>query len=269
MEQRRFGDSDLKCSALGFGTWELSTTDYGEIDVKEAQRAAQEAIDHGITLFDTAEVYGPYHSEELLGKALGSRRSEVVLVTKVGFTYDGNRFSATNSSFDHILTRAEGCLRRLGTDWIDLLLIHWPDHDTPYGEPIAALEKLKQDGKIRHYGVSNFSPAMMDVCESVGHLTASQVGYNLFDRRMERAVLPYTQAHGIGFMAYGTLCYGLLTGTFTESTTFLDWDWRSSGRAFGLPLFRREPFLKELRVVGRLKEIAARHGRSVAQLAIA
>ena len=174
MEQRRFGDSDLKCSALGFGTWELSTTDYGEIDVKEAQRAVQEAIDHGITLFDTAEAYGPYHSEELLGKALGSRRSEVVLVTKVGFTYDGNRISGTNSSLDYVLTRAEGCLRRIGTDWIDLLLIHWADHDTPYGEPIAALEKLKQDGKIRHYGVSNFSSAMMDACESGGHLTPTR-----------------------------------------------------------------------------------------------
>ena len=81
----------------------------------------------------------------------------------------------------------------------------------PYAEPIAALEKLKQDGKIRRYGVSNFSPAMMEVCEGAGHLTANQVGYNLFDRRMERAVLPYTQAHGIGFMAHGTLCYGLLT----------------------------------------------------------
>ena len=249
MEQRRFGDSDLVCSALGFGTWELSTTDYGKIDVKEAQRAAQEAIDHGITLFDTAEAYGPYLSEELLGKALASRRSEVVLVTKVGFAYEGNRFTVTDSSFDNVVTRAEGCLRRLGTDWIDLLLIHWPDHDIPYAEPIAALEKLKQDGKIRHYGVSNFSPAMMEVCESAGHLTANQVGYNLFDRRMERAVLPYAKAHGIGFMAYGTLCYGLLTGAFTESTTFLDWDWRSGGRAFGLPLFRREQFLKELRVV--------------------
>ena len=269
MEQRRFGDSDLTCSALGFGTWELSTTDYGKIDVKEAQRAAQEAIDHGITLFDTAEAYGPYHSEELLGKALGSRRSEVVLVTKVGFAYEDNRLAATDSSFDNVVTRTEGCLRRLGSDWIDLLLIHWPDHDTPYGEPIAALQKLKQDGKIRHYGVSNFSPAVMEVCEGVGHLAANQVGYNLFDRRMERTVLPYTQAHGIGFMAYGTLCYGLLTGAFTESTTFLDWDWRSSGRAFGLPLFQREQFLKELRVVERLKEIAARHGRSVAQLAIA
>ena len=269
MELRRFGDSNLECSALGFGTWELSTTQYGEIDAKEAQRAAQEAIDHGITLFDTAEAYGPYHSEELLGKALGRRRREVVLVTKVGLTYDDDAFTGKCSSFDYVLARTEGCLRRLDTDWIDLLLIHWPDHNTPYGEPVAALEKLKQDGKIRHYGVSNFSPAMLDVCASAGHITANQVGYNLFDRRVEKAVLPFTQSHGIGFMAYGTLGFGLLTGTFTESTKFLDWDWRSNGKAFGLPLFERDSFVKELRVVERLKEIAARHGKSVAQLAIA
>ena len=268
MEQRSFGDSGLTCSALGFGTWELSTTDYGEIDAAEAQRAAQEAIDHGITLFDTAESYGPRISEELLGKALGARRKEIVLVTKVGFKYDGNRLVNQCSSFDHVVTAAEGCLKRLGTDWVDLLLIHWPDHITPYGEPIAALEKLKQDGKIRHYGVSNFSPAMMDVCESAGHLAANQVGYHLFDRRVERAVLPYTRSHGIGFMAYGTLGFGLLTGAFNESTTFVDWDWRSKGYAFGLPLFQREQFLKQLRVVDRLRPIAARHGKSVAQLAI-
>ena len=268
MEQRRFGDSDLACSALGFGTWELSTNQYGEIDVGEAQRAAQEAIDHGITLFDTAEAYGPYHSEELLAKALGARRKDVVLVTKVGFKYDGDRVSQC-SSFDYVVSRTEGCLQRLGTDWVDLMLIHWPDHNTPYGEPIEALEKLKKDGKIRHYGVSNFSPAMMDVCEGVGHLAANQVGYHLFDRRVERAVLPYTQARGIGFMAYGTLGFGLLTGAFTESTEFVDWDWRSKGMAFGLPLFQRKRFLQELRVVDRLKGIAERHGKSVAQLAIA
>ena len=110
---------------------------------------------------------------------------------------------------------------------------------------------------------------MMDVCESAGHLATNQVGYHLFDRRVERAVLPYTQAHGIGFMAYGTLGFGLLTGAFTESTTFVDWDWRSSGSAFGLPLFEREQFLKELRVVDRLGAIAARHRKSVALLAIA
>ena len=269
MENRKFGDTDLSCSAVGFGTWELSTTQYGQIDVGEASQAVSEAIDHGITLFDTAEVYGPFHSEELLGKALGDRRKEIVLVTKVGFDYDRSKIIGKRSTFDHIVRRTEGCLERLATDWIDLMLVHWPDHDTPYDEPIRALEKLKEAGKIRHYGVSNFSPAMMAVCEGAGHLTANQVGYNLFDRRMEKAVLPYCLDHRIGFMAYGTLAYGLLTGSFTAETTFVDWDWRSKGGAFGLPIFQRENFLKELSVVDRLAEIARRHDRSVAQLAIA
>ena len=270
MEHRNFGDTDLSCSVLGFGTWELSTTQYGEIDVQAASDAANAAIDRGITLFDTAEVYGPYHSEELLAKALGPRRKEIVLVTKVGFEYsDKNEIAGRNSHYGHIVAHAEGCLKRLNTDWIDLLLIHWPDHNTPYDEPIRALEALKMAGKIRAYGVSNFAPAMMEVCESVGHLAANQVGYNMFDRRMEHAVLPYCLEHKIGFMAYGTLAYGLLTGAFSPETTFVDWDWRSKGGAFGLPLFERENFLKELRVVERLKGFAARYDKTVAQLAIA
>ena len=270
METRTFGDSDLRCSAVGFGTWEMSTTQYGAIDVDDASRAVGEAIDRGITLFDTAEVYGPYHSEELLCRALGPRRKDVVLVSKVGFDIDGtDKVVGRSSRHAHIIARAEGCLHRLNTDWIDLLLIHWPDHNTPYDEPIRALEDLKAAGKIRHYGVSNFAPAMMDVCERAGHLTANQVGYHLFDRRVEQAVLPYCHEHGIGFMAYGTLGFGLLTGAFTPETTFVDWDWRSSGSAFGLPLFRREEFERELRVVARLKELAARYEKSVAQLAIA
>lgn len=270
MEQRRFGDSDLVCSALGFGTWEMSTTQYGHIDVGDASAAVSAAIDRGITLFDTAEVYGPYHSEEILARALGSRRKDIVLVTKVGFVYGAeDEIVGRNSEYDYIIARAEGCLRRLNTDWIDLLLIHWPDHDTPYDEPIRALEALRASGKIRHYGVSNFSPAMMDVCEQAGHLTANQVGYNLFDRRMEKALLNHCLECGVGFMAYGTLGFGLLTGAFTPETVFVDWDWRSSGRAFELPLFQRANFLKELRVVARLQELAARHGKSVAQLAIA
>ena len=270
MEQRRFGDSDLVCSVLGFGTWEMSTTEYGHIDVDEASAAVNAAIDRGITLIDTAEVYGPYHSEEILAKALGPRRKDIVLVTKVGFVYSAEgKNIGRRSEYDYIIERAEGCLRRLNTDWIDLLLIHWPDHETPYDEPIRALETLKASGKIRHYGVSNFAPAMMAACEQGGHIAANQVGYNLFDRRMEKAVLDYCVEHGIGFMAYGTLAYGLLTGAFTPETTFVDWDWRSSGVAFGLPLFRRDNFLKELRVVARLQELAARYEKSVAQLAIA
>ena len=159
--------------------------------------------------------------------------------------------------------------KRLDTDYIDLLLIHWPDHKTPHEETIGALEAMRAAGKIRHYGVSNYDVPMMAACEKFGHLAANQVGYHLFDRRMEAAVLPYCQENGIGYMAYGSLGFGLLTGAFTPDTTFLDWDWRSGGKAFGLPLFEGEHFQAELRVVEALKEFAADHGRSVAQLAIA
>ena len=270
MEQRQLGDSGLYTSALGFGTWEMSTTMYGHIDVKEASDAVSAAIDHGVTLFDTAEVYGPYHSEELLGKALGNKRNDIVLVSKVGFEYDDDgKNLGRNSKYDHVISRAEGCLERLGTDFLDLLLIHWPDHDTPFEEPIRALEKLKNDGKIRHYGVSNFTPAMMDECEGYGHMAANQVGYHMFDRRMESAVLPYCKDNNIGFMAYGTLGFGLLSGAFTPETAFGEGDWRSSGMAFRLPLFQPEEFEKEIKVVERLKQISARHDKSIAQMAIA
>ena len=276
MEHRKFGNTDLACSALGFGTWEMGTTQYGEIDIQDAVRAVQMAIDHGITLFDTAEVYGPFTSEELLAQGLGARRKDVVLVTKVGFMYHddpairGNAaIAGRNASAAHITKHTEGCLQRLNTDYIDLMLIHWPDHTTPHDETMGALEALKAAGKIRHYGVSNYTVPMMTECEKHGHLTANQVGYHLFDRRMEAEVLPYCRQQGIGFMAYGSLGFGLLTGALTPETSFVEWDWRSKGSAFGLPLFERENFLKELRVVERLKTLAAGYDKSVAQLALA
>ena len=276
MEHRNFGNTDLKCSVVGFGTWEMGATQYGAIDIAEAVRAVEMAVDHGITLFDTAEVYGPFTSEELLARGLGARRKDVVVVTKVGFAYRDDpeargraAVAGRDASPAHITAHAEDCLGRLDTDYIDLLLIHWPDHKTPHEDTIGALEALKQAGKIRHYGVSNYDVAMMRECERPGHLTANQVGYHLFDRRMEAEVLPFCGEAGIGFMAYGSLGFGLLTGAFTPETTFVDWDWRSGGKAFGLPLFEGETFLAELRVVEKLKAFAADHGRTVAQLAIA
>jgi aryl-alcohol dehydrogenase-like predicted oxidoreductase len=270
MEQRQFGDTDLWTSAIGFGTWALGTTQYGEIDVQEAGKALQQAIDAGITLVDTAEAYGPNFCEEILGKALGDRRQEVVLVTKVGFVVDeDNKITGRSSRPDHIIAHADGCLKRLNTDWIDLLLIHWPDVNTPFEESMRALEALQESGKIRHYGVSNYTVSMMEECEKYGHLTANQVGYNLLDRRVEKAVLPYCLENGIGFMAYGSLAFGLLAGAFDEETSFVDWDWRSRGNAFGLPLFERENMLKTIKAVNRLKTFAADHGHTVAQLALA
>ncbi len=271
MEQRRIGNTDLVTSVIGFGTWEMSTTMYGDIDVNEADRAVNLAIDHGITLFDTAEVYGPFHSEELLAKALGPRRRDIVLATKVGFGYDpeAGRVNGLDSTPENVIARTEGCLERLDTDVIDLMMIHWPDHDTALEETVGALEQLRRDGKIRYYGVSNFDVAMLEECQKYGSLAVNQVGYHLFDRRMEAEVLPWCQANDVGYMAYGSLGFGLLTGAFTPETTFAEHDWRRRGNAFDLPLFEREPFLAEIRVCNRLQELAADHGRSVAQLALA
>ena len=271
MERRRLGTTDLMTSPIGFGTWEMSTTMYGSIDVQEASRAVRSAIDHGINLFDTAEVYGPCHSEQILGKALGERRKEVILVTKVGMAYDAEERNpvGTNSRYEYLIERTEGCLRRLGTDVIDLMLIHWPDWRTPFDEPMRALAKLKQDGKIRHGGVSNFNVELLEHCRHITDIAVNQVGYHLFDQRMQKSVLPYCLAHHIGFMAYGTLGFGLLTGAFKPDHAFEDNDWRRGGSAFGLPLFRREHFARELRVGERLAALAARYGKSLAQLAIA
>ncbi len=276
MEERNFGGSELACSAIGFGTWEMGTTQYGDIDIAEAVRAVEMALDHGVTLFDTAEVYGPYTSEELLARGLGARRKDIALVTKVGFVYhdDPNlvgdaAVAGRDASAASITAHTEGCLQRLNTDYIDLMLIHWPDLKTPHEETVGALEAMKQAGKIRHYGVSNYDVPMMTECQLHGALTANQVGYHLFDRRPESAVLPYCGENGIGFMAYGSLGFGLLTGGLKPETEFVEHDWRSRGWAFGLPLFTRENYLKELRVTARLQELAAGYDKSVAQLALA
>ena len=186
MEQRTFGNIDLTCSAIGFGTWEMGTTQYGEIDIAEAVRAVHMAIDHGITLFDTAEVYGPYTSEELLARGLGKRRQDVIVVTKVGFKFQDDptvqgleAVVGRDASAAHITRRTEGCLKRLNTDYIDLMLIHWSDLKSPHDETMGALEALKAAGKIRHYGVSNYDVPMMQACQEHGRLAANQVGYNL------------------------------------------------------------------------------------------
>ncbi|PZC44389.1 MAG: putative oxidoreductase [Chloroflexi bacterium] len=278
MEQRTFGDTDLVTSAIGFGTWEMSTTMYGDLDVAEASKAVNMAIDAGITLMDTAEVYGPWHSERLLADALGSRRDEIVLVTKVGFRYEPEDPSADpvlsdnkgkDGTRDNIIKSAEGCLQRLKTDHIDLLLMHWPDHKTPIAETIGAFEELKQAGKIRHYGVSNYSVAMMEEANRHGKIATNQVGYHIYDQRMDADVLPWCGANNVGFMGYGTLGFGLLTGAFNAATTFPEGDWRAGGKMFELNQFQGDPLQNAIRATARLAQLADGYGKSVAQLAIA
>jgi aryl-alcohol dehydrogenase-like predicted oxidoreductase len=238
--------------------------------VKEAIYAVHAAIDAGVNLFDTAAVYGPYSSEELLAEALGPRRKDVVVVTKVGFDItDDRQVKGRDAGREIMLSQAEKCLQRLNTDYVDLLMLHWHDKKTPIPEIMRTLEDLKAAGKCRHIGICNFTPAMLAECEEHGHLSAVQVGYHMFDRRVEKGILPFCLERGIGFMSYGTLGFGLLTGAIRPGHQFGEYDWRARGKAFGVPLFEPENLEKESRVLDRLKVFAARYGKTVPQLAIA
>ena len=274
MEYRSFGSSDLRVSAIGFGGWPMGGTHvvggYGQTAEDEVIATVQRSLDLGITLFDTAYSYGLGYGEELLGRALGARRKDVVLVTKCGIYYnDATSKYDRDSRYQTVIGAAEASLRRLNTDHIDLFLIHWPDVATPFEEPMRAFSDLIAAGKIRYAGVSNFDSAQLGECLKTLHVATDQVGYNMFDRRREPDLFPYCLEHGVGVMAYGPLAHGLLTGTFTAQTAFDSKDWRAGGGIFGLPLMKGDNLLRNIEVVDRLKEVAAASGRSVAELAVA
>jgi aryl-alcohol dehydrogenase-like predicted oxidoreductase len=152
---------------------------------------------------------------------------------------------------------------------VDLYLIHWPDVTTPFAESMETLQEIVRAGKARYVGVSNFQAAQLQECRKRAPLIANQVGYNLFERRWEREVFPTCRELGIGVMAYGSLCHGLLTGAWTPGATFVDWDWRSRGNVFGQKLFEGENFARNLEVAERLKEVAREKGTTLPCLALA
>jgi len=271
VEKRPFGRTGLQVSAIGFGCWEIGGG-YGQIEETEFARAVGRALDLGINCFDTAEGYGLGASERALGKALGSRRRDAIIVTKFGIGYR-DKPNLRDASRARCMASIEKSLENLGTDCVDVYLIHWPDHVTPFEETMRALEDVVRQGKARFVGVSNFKRDEIEACMQVRRVDVGQYGWNLFDRRMQRDVLPYCRENGIGVMAYGSLAYGLLTGAFTENTDFGSDDWRARADKMGSiklfdTLFGPEFFRRNLRVVEDLKGLAARHGRSLPQLAL-
>jgi aryl-alcohol dehydrogenase-like predicted oxidoreductase len=266
MEYRPFGKTGLQVSAIGFGCWELGGS-YGHFDENEVIAAVQRAIDLGINCFDTAEAYGFGKSEELLAKALGPRRKDIILVTKFGIGHK-DREKGRDGRRSQALAAIERSLNFLKTDYIDIYLVHWPDVNTPFEETMLALEEIVQAGKVRFVGVSNFRLEQLQASMAARRVDVGQYGYHLFDRRMERDVFPYCLEHGIGMMAYGSLAHGLLTGAFTPQTTFEESDWRSKGGAFGLRPFAPENFATNLAVVEELKGLAARYNKTIADLAL-
>ena len=270
MQYRNFGNSDLLTSVIGFGGWPMGRGHYGAFDEGEVVRAIHAAIDSGITLFDTAAVYGWGEGERLLGKALDGKRDRVVLVSKGGLDWsEPGASSERNSSREHLTQGLEESLRNLNTDYLDLYLIHWPDESRPFAEPMEAFAGFQRDGKIRHGGVSNFSAEQLSESLETFPIVCDQVGYHLFDFRPESEIFPFCRERGIGVMAYGSLAHGLLTGTMTPDTTFEADDWRRTLTAFGQPLFQGDTFLENLLKVDDLTDLAADRGRSVAQLALA
>jgi aryl-alcohol dehydrogenase-like predicted oxidoreductase len=271
MEYRRFGKTDLKVSAIGFGCWEIGGT-YGRIDESQFQHAVQAAVGNGITCFDTAEAYGMGVSEEALARALGDRRRDVAIVTKFGVGYDEmpNRRDSTRP---RVIASIEKSLQRLRTDHVDVYLVHWPDPATPLDETMRALDDIMCQGKARAIGVSNFRLAQIEECMRSRRIDVVQYGWNMFDRRMQAEILPYCAANEIGVMAYGSLAYGMLSGAFHAGMLFEESDWRSKGGMLGnLNLFRTlfgpQHFTRNLEAVEDLRRVAAKYDKTLPQFAL-
>ncbi len=255
MEYRKFGRTDISVSAIGFGCWEISGT-YGPIDAAQFDRAVLRALDDGVNCFDTAEAYGMGISEQALGRALGSRRRDVCLVTKVGVGYP-DAPNRRDSGRARIIASLEQSLRNLNTEYVDVYLIHWPDPITPFDETFRALDDIVRAGKARYIGVSNFRLSQLQECMKLRRIDVVQYGWNMFDRRMRREIFPWCLANGIGVMAYSSLAYGMLTGSFTADMQFDEADWRSkpgmlgSLNLFPCTLFGPDHFARNLRAKSR------------------
>src|SRR4051794_20388749 len=225
----------------------------------------QRALDLGVTHIDTAEIYGPYANEELVGKAIDGRRDEVVLTTKFGFvSHSGGGAGVLDSSPANIRTAVEGSLKRLGTDHIDLYYQHRVDPNTPIEDTVGALAELVAEGKVLHIGLSEAGPGTIRRAHAVHPVAALQTEYSLWTRDPEAELLPLLRELGIGFVPYSPLGHGFLTGAIRSPDDLSDDDWRKTN-----PRFTGENFQRNLRIVDEVKAVAAEADATPAQIALA
>ena len=263
MQTIKLGGTDLEVSRICFGTWQFGG-EWGEIDHGEAIAAVARARELGIDFFDTAQAYGFGVSERLLAEALRDvPREQVVLATKGGLRKEGEEL-LRDSSPAWLRAGLEASLRNLGTDYVDIYQVHWPDPSTPFAETAGALEQFVREGKVRYVGASNFDALQIAEFAMTRRLDTLQPPYHMLRREIEDSVLPYCRAHDIGVLAYGPLAHGLLSGNFTRDSQLAQDDWRA-----GSDLFSGENFTRNLEIVERLRELARELDITVAQLAIA
>ncbi len=256
----------LEVSRIGLGAMSMSGYyNIGAGSDAESIRAIHRALDLGVTHLDTAEIYGPYHNEELVGRAIKGRRDQIVLATKFGFySHSGGGPGVIDSSPANIRAAVEGSLKRLGTDRIDLYYQHRVDPKTHIEDTVGALAELVADGKVRHIGLSEAGPATIRRAHAVHPVTALQTEYSLWTRDVETELLPLLRELGIGFVPYSPLGHGFLTGEIRSPEQLSDDDWRKTN-----PRFRAENFQHNLRIVDEVRAVAAEVGATPAQIALA
>ena len=265
MKHVSLGGLDVSRIGLGAMTMAGTYTSGGGLDDAESIRAIHRALDLGVTHIDTAEIYGPFHSEELVGRAMKGRRDQVVVATKFGLvSHSGGGPGVTDSSPENVRAAVEGSLKRLGTDHIDLYYQHRVDRNTPIEETVGALAKLVAEGKVRHIGLSEAGPGTIRRAHAVHPVAALQTEYSLWTRDPETDLLPLLRELGTGFVAYSPLGHGFLTGQIRSVDDFADDDWRKTN-----PRFTGENFQRNLRIVEEVKAVAAEVGATPAQIALA
>ena len=255
---------DLQVSRIGLGAWGMSGS-YGAADETESIRTIHRALELGVTLLDTAEFYGPYHNEELVGRAIKGRRDQVVLATKFGFiSHTGRDAGRLDSSPASVRAAVEGSLTRLGTDHIDLYYQHRLDPDTPIEDTIGVLAGLVAEGKIRHIGLSEAWVGTIRRAHAVHPITALQSEYSLWTRDPEEEVLPVLRELRIGFVPYSPLGRGFLTGQIRSPGDLADGDFRKTN-----PRFQESNFAHNLQIAEEVRQVAAEAGATPAQVALA
>jgi aryl-alcohol dehydrogenase-like predicted oxidoreductase len=264
MQTRTLGRSNLEVSALGFGCMGISFGYGPALDRQDGIAVIRAAVDQGVRFFDTAEAYGPFTNEELVGEALAPVRDQVVIATKFGFQFEGNTLAGLDSRPDHIREVAEASLKRLGTDRIDLFYQHRVDPNVPIEDVAGAVGRLIQEGKVRHFGLSEAGVQTIRRAHAVQRVAALQSEYSLWWRKPEREVLPALEELGIGFVPFSPLGKGFLTGKIDETTTFDSSDFRQV-----VPRFTPENRKANLAFVEWLTTFAERKCATPAQIALA
>jgi aryl-alcohol dehydrogenase-like predicted oxidoreductase len=263
MKTRKLGTSDIEITEIGLGTNYIGGHNlYEGVDEKEGVRIVQRALDLGITLIDTADVYGLGRSEELVGKALKGHRQSTILATKGGIVYDGSSRGINNAPA-YLRKALEGSLKRLNCDYVDLYYIHRADGRTPPEEAFGALMKFKEEGLIRAAGVSNFEIDDLSAAQKAGPIDALQSRFNLFQREVEKEILPFCIRHRISFIPWGPLAFGLLGGKYTPDFKLAPNDWRHRSGVFDKGVFERN-----LETAEKLKALATNKEAAVAHVAL-